>query len=97
MANGLLLRLRERELSASPAERNVIAYVSAHPHEVVGLSVRSEIRATQNNSTRSHYQKRVCYRLAPRMGADRPSRMAHQRRCQQYQQHRGDIARSIES
>lgn len=40
MANGLLLRLRERELSASPAERNVIAYVSAHPHEVVGLSVR---------------------------------------------------------
>ena len=38
MANGLLLRLRERELSASPAERNVIAYVSAHPHEVVGLS-----------------------------------------------------------
>lgn len=40
MANGLLLRLRKRELSASPAERNVIAYVSAHPHEVVGLSVR---------------------------------------------------------
>ena len=40
MANGLLLRLRERELSASSAERNVIAYVSAHPHEVVGLSVR---------------------------------------------------------
>lgn len=40
MANGLLLRLRERELSASPAERNVIAYVSTHPHEVVGLSVR---------------------------------------------------------
>lgn len=40
MANGLLLRLRERELSASPAERNVIAFVSAHPHEVVGLSVR---------------------------------------------------------
>jgi len=40
MANGLLLRLREREFSASPAERNVIAYVSAHPHEVVGLSVR---------------------------------------------------------
>lgn len=40
MANGLLFRLRERELSASPAERNVIAYVSAHPHEVVGLSVR---------------------------------------------------------
>lgn len=40
MANGLLLRLRERELSASPAERNVIAYVSAHPHEVVGLPVR---------------------------------------------------------
>lgn len=40
MANGLLLRLRERELSASPAERNVIAYVNAHPHEVVGLSVR---------------------------------------------------------
>ena len=28
------------EFSASPAERNVIAYVSAHPHEVVGLSVR---------------------------------------------------------
>jgi len=40
MANGLLLRLRERELSASPEERNVIAYVSAHPHEVVGLPVR---------------------------------------------------------
>lgn len=40
MANGLFLRLRERELSACPAERNVIAYVSAHPHEVVGLSVR---------------------------------------------------------
>ena len=46
MANGLLLRLRERELSASPAERNVIAYVSAHPHEVVGLSVRGLADAT---------------------------------------------------
>lgn len=46
MANGLLLRLRERELSASPAERNVIAYVSAHPLEVVGLSVRGLADAT---------------------------------------------------
>lgn len=46
MANGLLLRLRERELSASPAERNVIAYVGAHPHEVVGLSVRGLADAT---------------------------------------------------
>ena len=46
MANGLLLRLRERELSASPAERNVIAYVSAHPREVVGLSVRGLADAT---------------------------------------------------
>ena len=46
MANGLLLRLRERELNASPAERNVIAYVSAHPHEVVGLSVRGLADAT---------------------------------------------------
>lgn len=46
MANGLLLRLRERELSASPAERNVIACVSAHPHEVVGLSVRGLADAT---------------------------------------------------
>lgn len=46
MANGLLLRLRERELSASPAERNVIAFVSAHPHEVVGLSVRGLADAT---------------------------------------------------
>lgn len=46
MTNGLLLRLRERELSASPAERNVIAYVSAHPHEVVGLSVRGLADAT---------------------------------------------------
>ena len=46
MANGLLLRLRERELSASPTERNVIAYVSAHPHEVVGLSVRGLADAT---------------------------------------------------
>ena len=46
MANGLLLRLRERERSASPAEHNVIAYVSAHPHEVVGLSVRGLADAT---------------------------------------------------
>ena len=31
------------------------------------------------------------------MGADGTRRMVHQRRRQQYQQHGGDIARSIES
>lgn len=53
MANGLLLRLRERELSASPAERNVIAYVSAHPHEVVGLSVRGLADVTFSSPSRT--------------------------------------------
>mgnify|MGYP004655435391 FL=1 len=60
-------------------------------------SDRSEIRATQNDSTSQPYQKRVCYRLAPRVGADGARHMVYPCGDQQYQQHRGDIARSIEA
>ena len=38
--HGLLLRLRECEVTASPAERNVIDLVRRHPQDAVGMPVR---------------------------------------------------------
>ena len=43
------------------------------------------------------YQKRVCYRLASRVDADGARHVVYPCGDQQYQQHRGDIARSIEA
>ncbi len=39
-AHGLLIRLRERKATASPAERNIIDFIQADPNRVVDMSIR---------------------------------------------------------
>ena len=46
MTHGLILRLNEQRPYASPAERNIIAYVQANPQAVLSLSIRELASAT---------------------------------------------------
>lgn len=60
MTHGLILRLNEQRPYASPAERNIIAYVQANPQAVLSLSIRELASATYTSpSTITRFCKKL--------------------------------------